>query len=163
MKSGVNMDIKEEIKEFYNDFIQDIEISAESDKDFSESMFIEKSMSYLIEEGIIEDFTHCAYIKSETNIKIDAYNFDFERGILYLFISDFKKNTDLRILNKKDIETILKKIKKFFVKSIEDKLYSYLEETSEGYLIANFLYENQKLFRVINFITHLHHPPIKKW
>ena len=63
----------ETLEEFYEEFNQHIYTSADVSENFKESQFFEKSMEYLIEDGIIEDYTYTPYQK--IGMKIDGYNF----------------------------------------------------------------------------------------
>lgn len=140
----------ETLEEFYEEFIQQIYTSADVSENFKESQFFEKSMEYLIEDGIIEDYTYTPYQK--IGMKIDGYNFIEDREILNLFICDFEDDYKLNTLNNPDINLSIKRIIKFFKQSIEKKFYSELEESSPGYEISYFLYTNQSRFTSINII-----------
>ena len=139
-----------EIEEFYDDFIQQIYTSADVGEDFKESQFFEHSMEYLVDDGVVEDYTYLPFQK--LGMKIDGYDFVEDRGILNLFICDFEDDYELKTLTQSEIEITVRRLIKFFTQSVEKKFYNDLEQTSPGYAISYFLYENQKRFESINII-----------
>ena len=139
-----------EIEEFYDGFIQQIYTSADIGEDFKESQFFEHSMEYLVDDGVVEDYTYLPFQK--LGMKIDGYEFVEDRAILNLFICDFEDDYELKTLTQAEIETSVRRLIKFFTQSVEKKFYDDLEQTSPGYAISYFLYKNQKRFESINII-----------
>lgn len=140
------------IEEFYDDFMQQIYTSSDVGEDYRESQFFEKSMEYLIEEGIVEDYTPSYYKKKSIGLKINGYGYIEDREILNIFICDFHDDTALKTLIQSEIEANVRRVIKFINQSINDKLYSSIDETSTGYPVAYFLHENQNRFKTINII-----------
>lgn len=138
------------IEEFYDDFIQQVYTSADVGEDFKESQFFDKAIEYIIDEGSVEDYTYLPYKK--IGMKIDGFEFIEDREILNLFICDFEDDYELKTLTNSDIELNIKRLIKFFNQSLEKKFYEDLEETSPGYAISYFLYQNQDRFKTINII-----------
>lgn len=138
------------IEEFYNDLMQQIYVSADTGEDFKVSQFFDKTMEYLLEDGIVEDYTYLPYKK--TGMRADGYELIEDREILNLFICDFEDDKELGTLTKSDIDSSIKRITKFFTQSVEKRLYESLEETSPGYAIAYFLYTNHERFHTVNII-----------
>ncbi len=56
-----------EIEEFYDNLIQEIYTSADISEDFKESQFFEKAMGYLLDEGVVEDYTYLHLKKLDEN------------------------------------------------------------------------------------------------
>jgi len=142
----------DEYEEFYNDFMQEIYVASDVGEDFKESQFFTKSMEYIVEEGIVEDYYHLPFRHKNLGMKVDGYSLIEDREILTIFICDFNDDHVLKTLIQSDIETSVKRVTKFINHSIHKKLYSDLEETSPGYEIAYFLYENQRRFNAINIV-----------
>ncbi len=142
----------EEYAEFYNDFMQEIYVSSDIGEDFKESQFFTKSMEYLIDEGIVEDYYHLPFRHKNLGMKIDGYALIEDREIFTAFICDFNDDYVLKTLTQSDIEANIRRVTKFINQSIYKKLYSDLEETSPGYEIAYFLYKNQHRFSSINIV-----------
>ncbi len=142
----------EEYAEFYNDFMQEIYVASDIGEDFKESQFFTKSMEYLIDEGIVEDYYHLPFRHKNLGMKIDGYALIEDREIFTAFICDFNDDYVLKTLTQSDIEANIRRVTKFINQSIYKKLYSDLEETSPGYEIAYFLYKNQHRFSSINIV-----------
>ncbi len=142
----------EEYAEFYNDFMQEIYVASDVGEDFKESQFFTKSMEYLIDEGVVEDYYHLPFRHKNLGMKIDGYTLIEDREIFTAFICDFNDDYILKTLTQSDIETSIRRVTKFINQSIYKKLYSDLEETSPGYEVAYFLYKNQHRFSTINIV-----------
>ncbi len=142
----------EEYAEFYNDFMQEIYVASDVGEDFKESQFFTKSMEYLIDEGVVEDYYHLPFRHKNLGMKIDGYALIEDREIFTAFICDFNDDYILKTLTQSDIEANIRRVTKFIKQSIYKKLYSDLEETSPGYEIAYFLYKNQHRFSSINIV-----------
>ncbi len=139
-----------DIAEFYNDFMQQIYISADTGEDFKAGKFFEKAMEYLLDDGTLEDYTYLPYKK--IGMKIDGYELVEDREILNLLLCDFEDDSELKTLKKSEIDLSIKRLTKFVTESIEKKYYNNLEESSPGYAISYFLYHNQKRYKSINVI-----------
>lgn len=138
------------IEEFYNDFMQQIYVAADTEEDFKAGQFFDKAMEYLVEDGTVEDYTYLPYKK--TGMKVDGYELIEDREILNLFVCDYTDTDELVSLTNTDIETAVKRIKNFFVQSVEKKLYENLEETRPGYEISYFLYHNKERFHTVRIV-----------
>ena len=75
---------------FYEEFMQDTIISAGSIGNFIEPTFTETMCELLEEEGFFTEFTTVNYKKHGQGIKVDAWTYDFDHGVLNLIISDFE-------------------------------------------------------------------------
>lgn len=138
------------VEEFYNDFMQQIYVAADTGEDFKVSQFFDKAMEYLVEDGTVGDYTYLPYKK--TGMRVDGYELIEDREILNLFICDYTDTDELASLTNTDIETAVKRITNFFIQSVDQKLYENLEETRPGYAIAYFLYHNKDRFHSVNII-----------
>ena len=72
------------VEEFYNDFMQQIYVAADTGEDFKVSQFFDKAMEYLVEDGTVGDYTYLPYKK--TGMRVDGYELIEDREILNLFI-----------------------------------------------------------------------------
>ncbi|CAA6818307.1 MAG: FIG01232333: hypothetical protein [uncultured Sulfurovum sp.] len=141
-----------EYEEFYNDFMQEIYVASDIGEDFKENQFFTKSMEYIIEEGVVEDYYHLPFRHKSLGMKVDGYYYIEDREILTIFICDFNDDYILKTLTQTDIETSIRRVTKFINQSVYQKLYSELEETSPGYEIAYFLYKSQLRYKSINIV-----------
>jgi len=141
-----------EYEEFYDDFMQEIYVASDVGEDFKENQFFTKSMEYIVEEGVVEDYYHLPFRHKSLGIKVDGYFYIEDREILTIFICDFNDDYVLKTLIQSDIETSIRRVTKFINQAIYKKLYRDLEETSPGYEIAYFLYSNKHRYKFINII-----------
>ncbi|KIM07646.1 MAG: hypothetical protein KU29_06525 [Sulfurovum sp. FS06-10] len=141
-----------ELEQFYDNFMQEIYTAADVGEDFKESQFFTKSMEYIIEEGVVEDYYHLPFRHKSLGMKVDGYDLIEDREILTIFICDFNDDYILKTLTQSDIEINIKRVTKFINQTIYKELHRDLEETSPGYEIAYFLYTNQHRFNSINII-----------
>jgi len=140
------------LEEYYVNFMNGISHGADANDDFKQSQFFEKSIEYLMEEGVVEDFVYCPYQNKFSGFKIDGYHLIEDRNILTLFICDFEDSELPNSLTQSDISTNLKRIEKFFTESLKREFYLKLEETSEGYQAAEFIYSHQNNFNELKII-----------
>lgn len=141
-----------EYEAFYNDFMQEIYVASDVGEDFKENQFFTKSMEYIVEEGVVEDYYHLPFRHKNLGMKVDGYFHIEDREILTIFICDFNDDYMLKTLTQSDIETNIRRVTKFINQAIYKKLYSDLEETSPGYEIAYFLYKSQLRYKSINIV-----------
>ena len=141
-----------EYEEFYNDFMQEIYVASDVGEDFKENQFFTKSMEYIVEEGVVEDYYHLPFRHKNLGMKVDGYFYIEDREILTIFICDFNDDYILKTLTQSDIETSIRRVTKFINQAIYKKLYIDLEETSPGYEIAYFLYRNKHRYKSINIV-----------
>lgn len=142
----------EDIQEFYNGLMQQIYVLADTGEDYKISQFFDNAMEYLIEDGTVLDYSYLPYKKTGSGMRVDGYELVEDREILNLFICDYEENETVVNLTKSDIDADVKRVLKFFTKSVEAVLYRDLEETRPGYAIAYFLHENKHRFSTVNVI-----------
>ena len=106
------------LDEFYEDFMQEINISAASDGDFNEPNFTENMCELLEEEGFFTDYYIVSYKKHSQGIKVDAWAYEFEIGTLNLVVSIFSESDTVETLSKTDLDKAFKRVEKFFQKSL---------------------------------------------
>lgn len=135
-----------DLETFYMDFHQQIQIEATDT--WLESQFLQKATEYLIDEGIVEDFVYLPY-RSPRGLRADGFDLDDERGILHLFIADFRNTPKSESLTRTDIQTILKRAENFFKAALDPEFHRKLEESSPGYELAwNIWYNRERFSRV---------------
>ena len=138
------------LQEYYKDFMESINVKSNVDENFKESIFFEKALEFLEEEGIITDYKYTPFKK--IGMRVDGYEYIEDREILNLFIVEYTNEDEITNLTKTDLDTIVAKTVKFFVKHIEKPLFKELEETSEAYDISYFIHTNKGKFKNINII-----------
>lgn len=132
------------LEEYYEDFINRITLGADANETFTQSQFFDESINFLVEDGIIgDDYRYVEFMSADKSLRIDGYYFEENRNILHLIIVDFENISTIDTLNKGDLDTNFRKAERFFKKSLKNDFYSSLEETTEGYELAKFIYINQ--------------------
>jgi len=138
------------LQEYYKDFMESVNIKSNVDKNFKESIFFEKSLEFLEEEGVITDYKYTPFKK--VGMRIDGYEYIEDREILNLFVIEYTNENEIISITKTDMDTIINRATKFFIKNIEKPLFKEIEETSEAYDILYFIYTNRDKFNNINII-----------
>ncbi len=138
------------LEEYYKDFMESINIKSNVDENFKESVFFEKALEFLEEEGISTDYKYTPFKK--TGMRVDGYEYIEDREILNLFTIEYTNENEITSLTKTDLDAIVTRTVKFFVKNIEKPLFKELEETSEAYDISYFVHTNREKFKNINII-----------
>lgn len=137
-------------EEFYHDCMQDIYARSEAESDFTEAIFTEKVCDFLVEQAVLENYTSAFYKKSTIGIRVDAYDFSEETGILTLIVTDFNYKPDS--LTQTAINAIKKRGVKFFEKSLDRKFYQALEESDPGYKLARDISTFSTKIQKVRFI-----------
>lgn len=141
------------LEEFYDELINEIAIGADANETFTHSQFLEKSVDFLVEDGIIGfEYTIIEYLSADKTMRIDCYDYDENRNILNLLTVDFENSTELGGLDKSEIKTHFKKVERFLKKSIKNNFYKSLEESSGGYELAKFIHNEKNNINEMNII-----------
>ncbi|MDR3345571.1 MAG: AIPR family protein [Campylobacteraceae bacterium] len=142
----------DELQEFHEELFNEVSANACSGNDFLQRAFFEAFCEYLDEAGEIE-MPEYSYYKDPQGRAINGYYLDENEsgdGSLNLFISIYSSLNDISTINKDEIESSFKRIENFFIKSLDDKFYKNMEETSDGYSVANFIYSRQGTLANVN-------------
>jgi DNA-binding TFAR19-related protein (PDSD5 family) len=138
------------LNEYYNDFMESINIKSNVNENFKESVFFENVLEFLEDEGVVTDYKYTPFKK--IGMRVDGYEYVEDREILHLFVIEYTSNPDIITLTKTDLDSILARVVKFFVKNTEKPLFKELEETSEAYDISYFINTNKTKFKNIEII-----------
>jgi hypothetical protein len=146
-----------DLEEFYENFMQEINISAASEGDFNEPNFTENMCELLEEEGFFTDYYIVNYKKHLQGIKVDAWAYDYDSGTLNLIVSVFSESSSIETLSKTDLDKAFKRVEKFFQKSLDAKFYEDLDESDPAYPLAEHIYDYKEDINKIKFtvITNL--------
>ena len=139
------------LDEFYEDFMQEINISAASGGNFNEPNFTENMCELLEEEGFFTDYYIVSYKKHLQGIKVDAWAYDFEIGTLNLVVSIFSESDTVETLSKTDLDKAFKRVEKFFQKSLDVKFHQDLDESDPAYPLSELIYDYKDDINKIKF------------
>lgn len=141
------------LEEYYEELINEIAIGADTNETFTQSQFLEKSIEFLVEDGIVGfEYRIIEYLSADKTMRIDCYDYDENRNILNLIVIDFENSIQLNSINKSELDSNFRKVERFFKKSLKNDFYKSLEETSEGYELSKFIYDNKNDFLEVKII-----------
>ncbi|TDA62490.1 AIPR family protein [Sulfuricurvum sp. IAE1] len=135
---------------FREDFLQSIFGAAEAQEDFLESAFVEQYAKELEESGEIDDEVQLSHW-SQRGIKVDAYSYNEDEGILNLFISVFATNLEEKSLTQTAVDQAFNRLKGFFTQAYSKYYYSQLEEATSVYDLAYTIHKNKKNISKVKF------------
>lgn len=136
-----------DINEFRCIMLEDIMLASEVNSTNVEEEFINYVVGILIDADEFGDFIESYYenrlrLKSG-EMRIDGYYLDDMDGVCNIIISDFRGQlSDNQKFIKADIDSSFKKVKNFVRASIEDKLYTTMEESTSSYELAKYIYDS---------------------
>ena len=136
---------------FYEEFMQEIIISAGSIGNFIEPTFTENMCELLEEEGFFSEYTTVNYKKHGQGIKVDAWTYDFDHGVLNLIVSDFNDSELLKTLSNTDLEKNFKRAEKFFEKSLNISFSQDIDESNPASSLADLIFRFQEGINKIKF------------
>ena len=132
-----------EIEEFHRNFIQDVLSTANSSSLGYNLSFFETVAQELVETGELPDnyqYAYFQYFEPRFKMEVSGYAYDDERQILYVLASQFFQNENsIETITTKLADQNFKRANNFVKKSFE-KYYSELEETSEAFEMAQYIY-----------------------
>jgi len=146
--------MNQEMIEFYNEFMQEINSEASALEDFKPSIFIQKMSGLLEEQAVISNFEECFFKRENFHIRVDGWDFDEERGVLNLIIADWHENINNKpeTLTKTEIDALSKRAYKFYDKSCKSDFYKSIDESDPGYSLAKYIFEKKGVIGTINII-----------
>ena len=129
------------IDEFSNEFFQDIQSEADASGRFVEDAFFEKSCACLIDEGEFDTVERAYYKNNSGSLRTDGYGGDPNEssGTLNLIISDFNSSSEIKSLNRTELESIISKPLRFVRQALKPVWRNALEETSPGFGLADLV------------------------
>lgn len=142
--------MNQQIDIFREGFLQNVFGAAETQEDFLESAFIEQYAKELEESGEIDDEVQLSHW-SQRGIKVDAYSYNEDEGILNLFISIFTTDIEEKSLTQTAVDQAFNRIKGFFAQAYTKDYYNLLEEATSVYDLAYTIYKNKKNISKVKF------------
>jgi len=131
------------LEDFHKDFVQNIFAASEGNSLGNNEAFFQIVCDELIETGELPANCTYAYFNSVVGrftLETSGYAFDEERKILFLITTNLFQNDEIiQTLTTKSAEQLFKRSHNFIFKTFT-KIYTSLEETSDGFEMAQFLY-----------------------
>lgn len=138
-----------QIEEYYSDFMSDIVCEREG---FSEETFTEKMCDFLVDHAVIDNYTCSSFIRRERGIKVNAWNFDEENGVLTLVVAEFNKLPQLKTISKSEIIDFFKRPTRFFESCFTKKFCEVLDEAEPAYGLVTLINQNHELISGLKII-----------
>jgi len=142
----------DELQEFHEELFNDVSANAVAGNDFFQRTFFDIFCEYLDAAGEIE-MPEYAYYKDMQGRAINGFylnELESGDGALNIFISVYSAINDVTNINKDEIETSFKRLENFFMKSLDDKFHKNMEESSDAYNVASFIYSKRKVISTVN-------------
>lgn len=127
-----------EIEEFHQEFIQSILIGADARGLMKSEVFLEETIDSLMEDGELGPNCEIAECKKR-GIDVSGYDFDEERKLLTIILSEFYQSEKIETIYKKNIDAKFRNAENF-IKENQNKFYENLEETSSEYSMSYNIY-----------------------
>jgi len=137
-------------EEYFHDYMQDIYAKSEAENNYKEVLFTERVCEFLVDQAVLEEYTLVSYKKTNSGMRVDAYQHAQESGAFTFIITDYRLAPET--LTQSDMTKIFKRVSNFFEKSLERKFHQALDESDVGFSIAREIYDYSKNIKKINFI-----------
>ena len=129
-----------EIREFAENFLQDVYAESDAVAAFLEDTFFQKSCEFLIDAGELDAAERVAF-KAQRGIRIDGFGGDpiDQSEVLSLIILDFHTYEDVGNLTGTEMDTLFRRLSNFVRSSMNSKWRNSLEETSPAFGLADLI------------------------
>ena len=129
-----------ELEDFYAEFFQDIQRTADAGGQFAEDAFFDRFTAHLVDAGEL-DTADRAYYYSHRGMRVDGYGGDpaSADGTLTLLICDFRQTSEIETLTATELDAIFKRAMSFLAKARDASFRRSLEETSPGFGLADLI------------------------
>lgn len=145
-----------ELIDFHRELIADIQGDADVQGLITVEAFFEKVTDLLTETGEIDEANRAYYEGSSGrySLKVDGYGGDpvENANILTLILCDFAITSEVRAINKADVENFQKRLYRFLEASLDANFRNSLEESSNGFSLAQLISVRWQNIEKIKFI-----------
>ncbi|MDQ0148668.1 AIPR family protein [Eubacterium multiforme] len=145
--------ITPQMKEFNEELIEEVREHSLKNNISTEDAFTSIFTSYIVDTGesYLSNCNIISYQKTNEKMKINGYNYDEYFQTLTLVISDFNNRQDIKKVGKVEIKKNVRLATKFF-RNCKTDYFLNIEESSDGYLIYEYIQENLKNIENIKVI-----------
>jgi hypothetical protein len=128
------------LEEFHEDFFNQTLTVADAEGDFLETAFLEEFCAFLVDSGDFETFDRAHY-RAAKGMRVDGYAGDPLEcdGVLTLVISDFQADPSIGSLTRTETEAAFRRLENFLKAALSGS-FSEMEESSEGYGLAELIH-----------------------
>ncbi|NKF07321.1 AIPR family protein [Clostridium gasigenes] len=145
--------ITAQMREFNEELIEEVRADAFKNNISGEDAFTNIFASYIVDAGesYLSNCNISAYQKTNEKMKINGYTYDEYFQTLTLVISDFNNRKEIKKIGKTEIEKMVRLATKFF-RNCKTDYFMNIEESSDGYLIYEYIKENLRNIENIKVI-----------
>jgi hypothetical protein len=128
------------LEEFHEDFFNQVRAIADAEGQFLETSFLEHFAGYLEDSGEFDTFDLAQY-RAAKGMRVDGYAGDplESNGVLTLVICDFRPDIQVESLTRTELDATFKRLENFLKAALTDSFRDQLEESSEGYGLADLI------------------------
>ncbi len=146
-----------ELIEFHQELIADTQGDADVQGLITAEAFFEKITDLLTETGEIDEASRAYYEGSlgRYTVRVDGYGGDpaENANILTLILCDFTVGSEIRGINKAEVESLQRKLYRFLEASLNTEFRYSLEESSNGFGLAQMISVRWHSIEKIKFIV----------
>jgi hypothetical protein len=130
-----------DLQEFYQDFFQEVQASAEVDARWAEDAFFERFCDHLIAAGEIDTADRTPYSPARGGLRVDGYGGDplDSDGVLSLIVADFSQTQAMETLTATELDAIFKRTENFLAKALDSRFRNGLEEADPAFGLADLI------------------------
>ncbi|MEG0670723.1 AIPR family protein [Clostridium sp.] len=145
--------ITSQMKEFNEELIGEVREYSIKNHISAEDAFTNILTSYVVDAGesYLSNCNILGYQKTNEKMKINGYNYDEYFQTLTLVVSDFNNRKEIKKIGKVEIEKMVRFATKFF-RNCKTEYFLDIEESSDGYLIYEYIKENLRNIENIKVI-----------
>lgn len=145
--------ITAQMREFNEELIEEVREYSFKNSISGEDAFTNIFTSYIIDAGesYLSNCNISAYQKTNEKMKINGYVYDEYFQTLTLVISDFNNRKEIKKIGKIEIEKMVRLATKFF-RNCKTDYFMNIEESSDGYIIYEYIKENLRNIENIKVI-----------
>lgn len=150
--------MKDNLSEFYAELMLDIERKASATNNLKEAAFFDHIINILLEDGHLietdDEISGWRYTPFEAKgLRVDGFEYQEDREVLTLYLCQFNQSEELKTITKSSLDQLIRNLKRFFEKSLVQSFHESLEESSEAYEVAEFIYAKQSYIRTVKVVV----------
>lgn len=130
------------LQAYYEKVMSDISHQASVNGTYKESIFREKVAEQLEANDFLTGDVLWAHYKTNAG-RVDGVLFDEVDGRLVMVIVDYHDGNEIASLTQSEINTIVGAVKRFYDKALQASFHKSMEESSEGYAAARYIYDRR--------------------
>lgn len=137
----------------YSDFLDDIELTAQSEGLLKSEAFFRLFTEAALESGDIEDVEYCPVLsEARPAYRIDGYYLNTDQGELGLLICDYRSESEIQVLNASDCKAHFGRVERFFTNALDTNFVSSLEDASPAFQAAYLINSSLPQIRRVRII-----------